>query len=108
LGRCRRTTSYFECSELSAHARAADARERAVLAPFPGAVRADVLDGTFSPPVTDGSGRDRAVLKRALALFYAAGYELKGTELRERSTGNPLAFEILVVTRDQERLALAF
>ena len=33
-----------------------------LLAPFPGAVRADVLDGTWSPPVSDGSGRDRAVL----------------------------------------------
>ena len=39
----------------------ADARERALLAPFPDAVRADVLDGTWSPPVTDGSGRDRAI-----------------------------------------------
>ena len=29
--------------------------ERALLAPFPGAVRPDVFDGTWSPPVTDGS-----------------------------------------------------
>ncbi len=35
-------------------------RERALLAPFPDAVRPDVLDGTWSPPVSDGSGRDRA------------------------------------------------
>jgi hypothetical protein len=54
------------------------------LAPFPGAVRADVLDGTWSPPVSDGSGRDRTILRRALALFAAAGYELRGTELVER------------------------
>ena len=31
--------------------RPADARERALLAPFPDAVRPDVLDGTWSPPV---------------------------------------------------------
>ena len=49
--------------------------------PFPDAVRADVLDGTWSPPVSDGSGRDRTTLKRALDLFAAAGYELRGTEL---------------------------
>ena len=65
----RRTTSFFEGSELSAHGRAADARERALLAPFPGAVRADVLDGKWSPPVSDGSGRDRSTLRRALELF---------------------------------------
>jgi peptide/nickel transport system substrate-binding protein len=45
---------------------------------------------------------------RALALFAAAGYELVGTELRERKSGRPFTFEILVASRDEERLALAF
>jgi peptide/nickel transport system substrate-binding protein len=104
----RRTASYFEGSELSSHRRPADARERALLAPFAGAVRADVLDGTWSPPVSDGSGRDRAMLRRALDLFAAAGYELRGTALIERRTGRPFTFEILVASRDDERLALLF
>ncbi|HEY6993915.1 MAG TPA: extracellular solute-binding protein [Xanthobacteraceae bacterium] len=104
----RRTASYFDGSELSSHGRPADGRERALLAPFPNAVRADVLEGTWSPPVTDGSGRDRATLRRALDLFTAAGYELRGTELVERTSGRPLTFEILVTARDEERLALLF
>jgi len=104
----RRSTSFFDDSELSAYHRPADARERALLAPFADAVRADVLDGTWSPPVTDGSGRDRKSLREALALFAAAGYELKGTTLRERAGGRALGFEILVTSRDDERLALAF
>jgi peptide/nickel transport system substrate-binding protein len=104
----RRSASFFDDSELSAYGRPADARERALLAPFPNAVRADVLDGTWSPPFADGSGRDRAMLRQALALFAAAGYELKGTVLRNRSTGRPLSFEIMVTNRDDERLALAF
>jgi peptide/nickel transport system substrate-binding protein len=104
----KRTDSYFAGSELSAHGRPADARERALLAPFPDAVRPDVLDGTWSPPVSDGSGRDRATLKRALALFSAAGYDLRGTALVERKSGRPFAFEIMVTTRDEERLALLF
>jgi peptide/nickel transport system substrate-binding protein len=104
----RRTAGYFDGSELSSHGRPADAQERALLAPFPGAVRADVLDGTWSPPVSDGSGRDRATLKRALALFSSAGYELRGTELVERKSGRPFTFEILVTARDEERLALLF
>ena len=93
---------------MSARGRPADARERALLAPFPDAVRADVLDGTWAPPVTDGSGRDRETLKRALELLEAAGYELVKTVLRERATEKPFAFEILVTTKEQERLALAF
>ncbi|HXW23301.1 MAG TPA: extracellular solute-binding protein [Xanthobacteraceae bacterium] len=104
----RRTGSYFQGSELSALGRPADARERELLAPFPDAVRPDVMAGTWAPPVSDSSGRDRAALKRALALLAAAGDELVGTELRERATGRPIAFEILVPARDQERLALAF
>jgi peptide/nickel transport system substrate-binding protein len=104
----KRTASYFEGSELSARGRAADERERALLTDYPDAVRSDVLEGTWSPPVTDGSGRDRKMLRRALVLLDAAGYELDGTELRQRSTGRPLSFEILVTARDTERLALAF
>jgi peptide/nickel transport system substrate-binding protein len=108
----RRSASYFEGSELSAHGRPADARERALLAPYPGAVRPDVLDGTWSPPVTDGSGRDRAVLKRALALLADAGFELRGGELVERQSGTPLTFELMIANRndapDEERLALMF
>ena len=104
----RRSASFFDDSELSAFHRPADARERALLAPYPDAVRADVLDGTWSPPASDGSGRDRNMLRQALALFAAAGYELKGTVLRNRATGKPLAFEIMVTNRDDERLALAF
>ncbi len=69
-------------------------------------MRADVLDGTWSPPVTDGSGHDRATLRQALALLNAAGYALEGTTLRERGSGRPFAFEIMVTNRDDERLAL--
>jgi peptide/nickel transport system substrate-binding protein len=104
----RRSASYFDDSELSSHGRPADQREKALLAPFTEAVRADVLDGTWSPPVSDGSGRDRATLKRALDLFAGAGYELRGTELVERKSGRPFTFEILVTARDEERLALLF
>lgn len=107
-GQYRRTASYFDGSELSSHGRPADARERALLAPFPDAVRADVLEGRWKPPTNDGSGRDRDTLRRALALLAAAGYDLAGTELRARATGRPFTFELLVTSKDQERLAIAF
>jgi peptide/nickel transport system substrate-binding protein len=104
----RRTDSYFAGSELSSHGRPADARERALLAAFPGVVRTNVLEGTWSPAVSDGSGRDRSTLKRALELLDAASYQLRGTQLIERKSGKPLAFEIMVTSRDDERLALLF
>lgn len=104
----RRTASYFDDCELSAHGVPANARERELLKAFPGAVRADIMDGTWSPPKTDGSGHDRAGLRRALALFSQAGYAIKGTRLIHRASGRPFAFEILTSTREEERLALAF
>ena len=69
----RRTPSFFADSELSSTGRPADAAERALLAPYPGAVRDDILQGKWLPPVSDGSGRDRVLAKHALGLLAAAG-----------------------------------
>jgi len=102
-----RAAGFFNGSELSAYHRPADERERALLAPYPGAVLPEVLDGTWSPPVSDGSGRDHNTLRQALALLSAAGYELSGTTLRQRDSHQPLGFEIMVTSKDEERLALA-
>jgi peptide/nickel transport system substrate-binding protein len=108
FGLYERSGSYFEGSELSSLGRPADDRERKLLAPFPQAVRADIMNGTWRPESSDGSGRDRDNLKKALALFTEAGFDLKGGILRNRASGQPLSFEILVTSKDQERLALSF
>jgi peptide/nickel transport system substrate-binding protein len=99
---------YFAGSELSAYQRPADARERQLLKPFAAQIAPDILAGSYRLPVTDGSGRDRETLRRALKLLADAGYALDGMVMRQRDTKAPLAFEILVTTRDQERIALAF
>jgi peptide/nickel transport system substrate-binding protein len=103
-----RSASFFAGSELSAYGRAADDRERALLKPFASHIPPDILDGSYRLPVSDGSGRDRVALRSALNLLSQAGYDLDGTVLRQRSTKAPLRFEILVTTRDQERIALAY
>ena len=103
-----RAGGFFAGSELSSYGRAADARERELLQQADAHVPADILDGSYRLPVSDGSGRDRAALRGALMLLSEAGYELDGTVLRQRTTRAPLAFEILVTTRDQERIALAY
>ncbi|HKY87102.1 MAG TPA: extracellular solute-binding protein [Pseudorhodoplanes sp.] len=104
----RRNAGYFDDSELSSIGRPADATERKLLSAFPGAVRADVLEGKWTPPATDASGRDRDTLKKALTLLSEAGFDLVDGVLRDRKTGVPFTFEILATTREQERLALAF
>ena len=102
-----RDDSYFGDSPFSSAGRPADTAERALLAPFPDAVRADILEGRWRPSVCDGSGRDRAVARAALAELGRAGYALNGAALRD-AAGRPLSFEILVKTRPEERLALAY
>jgi peptide/nickel transport system substrate-binding protein len=104
----KRTASYFDGCDLSAHGVPANSREKELLAPFADAVRADIMAGQWAPPVTDGSGRDRRALRRALDLFAEAGYTLKGQKLVNTATGAPFAFEIMCTTRDQERLGLAY
>jgi peptide/nickel transport system substrate-binding protein len=108
FGLYTRSPSYFAGSELSAYGRPADDRERELLKPFASHMEPDILDGSYRLPVSDGSGRDRTTLRRALSLLSGAGYDLDGTVLRQRATKAPLSFEILVTTRDDERIALAF
>ncbi|WFU37523.1 extracellular solute-binding protein [Bradyrhizobium sp. CB82] len=103
-----RVAGYFAGSELSAYGRPADAREQQLLKPYVAQIRPDIMDGSYRLPVTDGSGRDRTTLRAALKLLSEAGYDLDGTVLRNRATKAPFTFEILVTTRDQERIALAF
>jgi peptide/nickel transport system substrate-binding protein len=103
-----RVAGYFAGSDLSAYGHPADARERELLKPFAAQIPPDILDGSYRLPVTDGSGRDRTTLRAALKLLSEAGYDLDGTVLRNRATKAPFTFEILVTTRDQERVALAF
>jgi peptide/nickel transport system substrate-binding protein len=108
FGLYERQKGYFDGSELSYFGHPADDRERALLAPFPGAVRADVAAGTWAPPVTDASGRDRTVLKGAFELLRSAGWQIEGGKLVNAKTHEPFSFEILVAVREHERLAIAY
>ncbi|MCX5493957.1 extracellular solute-binding protein [Kaistia dalseonensis] len=108
FGVYKRNASYFEDSILSSVGIPADDREKALLAPFPGAVEPAVLDGTYRPVQSDGSGSDRNVLRSALSLLGEAGYKLNGNTLLKTDGNTPLQFEILLMNREQERVALAF
>ncbi|GGC55568.1 extracellular solute-binding protein [Chelatococcus reniformis] len=104
-GLYERTSSYFAESPMASTGRPAGPLERKLLAPFPNAVRADIMDGSWRPASADGTGRDREAFQRALTQLEAAGLRLDGSALKQPS-GEPLTIEIMVVTREQERLAL--
>jgi len=108
FGTYARTQSYFDKSELSSFDRPASERERRLLAPYMDRIDAAFIDGTYRAPKSDGSGRNRKNRRAAITLLAEAGYVLDGGKMLNRETGEPFAFEILVATKEQERLALAF
>ncbi len=100
------TDSFFADSELSCISRPADARERALLAPWPGLVRPSIMAGTWHPPASSGTGYNRANEAHAFRLLQAAGYRpVNGVMTRD---GKALAPEILVDGRAEERMALIY
>jgi peptide/nickel transport system substrate-binding protein len=101
-----RTKSFFDESELASTGRPASEQERALLAPFPGTVRDDILEGRWEPPKSDGSGRDRNAPRRALELLAQAGYHIKNGHLTKDDQN--VGFEIMVQDRAQEKLALNY
>lgn len=107
-GLYKRTESFFERSMLSSAGKPADAGERELLAPFPDAVRPDILDGTYRVPESDGTPHNRANARKAYEMLEAAGYTLKNRRLIHTETGRPLTFEILASNISQERLLGAF
>ena len=107
FGAYQRTVSFWHGSELSSHGIAASKKELEYLATWMDRVKPKVLKGTYEPPISDGSGRDRKVMRQAFKLLKEAGYKRKGERL-VNSKGEPLQFEILTRSSRQEKLAIAF
>lgn len=102
-----RTESFWQNSTLSSLGIPASARELQMLGPAKDKIEPEILNGSYHLPVTDGSGRDRKVLKQAYDLFRAAGYKISGSKMIGPD-GRPLAFEIMTQNEDQEKLAISY
>ncbi len=103
-----RTRSFFDRSELSSGGRPADDYEKSLLAKYPGAVTKAIEERGYEPPLSNGSGRNRAARRKALRLLIKAGYVLKGAVLVNKQTNEPFTFEILSARQDQVRLLLKY
>jgi len=101
-----RNLSYFDNSELAARG-VPNAAEIALLEPFRNQLPPTIFTEAFKLPITDGSGRNRDNLRRALGLFEQAGWVLKDGKL-VNAKGENFQFELLLNSQSFERVALAF
>jgi microcin C transport system substrate-binding protein len=93
FGSYLRTPSFFVNSELEAAGPPSPA-ELALLEPWRGRIAEEVFGEAWRPPVSDGSGRDRVLLKRAADLLAAAGWRREGGRLVDGG-GRPFEIEFL-------------
>jgi microcin C transport system substrate-binding protein len=90
----KRTHSYFQNSDLMATGRPLP-EELALLEPYRDRLPAEVFGDPFVPPVSDGSGQDRKLLRHASQLLQSAGYSVKDGR-RTNEKGARLQIEFLI------------
>ena len=89
-----RTVSVFQNSNMMAKGKPG-ADELKLLEPFRRKIADEVFGEPYIPPVTDGSGNDRAILRKAVELLQAAGCAVKNGE-RVLPSGEPITIEFLL------------
>ncbi len=101
-GLYERTASFFELSPLKAEGMPS-ADELAILEPFRAELRPEVFGAAPLPPVSDGSGQDRKLLREASRLLDEAGWVADGP-VRRNAKGETLSIEILNDSPSFERV----
>src|SRR5271155_435722 len=89
----KRIISYFPNTDMEAKGEPGP-DELALLEPFRDKLDPSVFDDPYTPPVSDGSGADRTLLKHAYDLLLSAGCKRDGGTLMLPS-GKPLSIEFL-------------
>lgn len=90
----RRTASYFENSTLKATGQPSP-EELALLEPFRGKVPDEVFGAPYVPPVSDGSGQDRTLLRQAQQLLAEAGCKRDAKGVLTLPDGKPFTIEFM-------------
>lgn len=89
----RRTVSYFQNSPMQASGKPSP-EELQILEPFRKQLPASVFDAAYMPPISDGSGEDRTLLRHANDLLLSAGCKRQGSSLL-LPDGKPFEIEFL-------------
>jgi peptide/nickel transport system substrate-binding protein len=95
-----RRESYFANSELAMGDGPADQAVRALLEPFADELVPDALE-PYALPVSDGSQRNRANIRRATQSLAEAGWTFRDGALRDEA-GRPFQFEIMITGGQHE------
>jgi microcin C transport system substrate-binding protein len=90
----QRTHSVFQNSDMMAVGEPLG-EELALLESFRGKVPDEVFGEPFVPPVSDGSGQDRGLLRKASALLQQAGFAVRDGK-RVTPQGEPINVEFLI------------
>jgi microcin C transport system substrate-binding protein len=90
----KRTHSVFQNSDMMAVGKPSR-EELALLEPFRGKVPDEVFGEPFVPPVSDGSGQDRGMLRHATRLLDQAGFVVKDGK-RVTPQGQQISVEFLL------------
>jgi microcin C transport system substrate-binding protein len=93
-GSYERTVSIFQNSDMMAVGKPSVA-ELALLEPFRGSVADEMFGEPYLPPVNDGSGDDRTMLRNAVRLLQAARCDIKDGK-RTLPDGTPITIEFLL------------
>ena len=106
--RYNRTQSYFGNSEMSYKELPASDVEKDILAAAGAIIAPEFLNNTYQLSQGSNSGYNRQNLRKAMRLLKQAGFGFANGEMFHKKNKKPFSFEILVVSRDQERLALSY
>ncbi len=106
-GQYHRTRSYFDNSELAATGLPSEA-ELALLEPYRSQLPNEVFTEAYNPPSTNDKGGLRGNLRTASKLLNEAGWVIKDKRRVNAETGEPLTFEVLLISPLFERIVLPF
>lgn len=106
-GAYTRSHSYFSNSELASSGLPAG-KELILLEKFKDRIPRQVFGREYIPPSTSGEGGIRGNLRKARRLLEEAGWVLKDNQLVHGESGEVMAFEILLVNPQFERIAAGY
>ena len=106
-GQYTRTASYFSNSDLAA-SDLPRGEELTLLERYREQLPAALFTSAFELPITDASGWPRNNLRQATRLLNDAGWVVKDLKRVYEESGEPLRFEILIVSSAFERIVLPY